>query len=374
MLRDIRSKNRPRRIGHASARVKIALAGLLALAALPAAGEDGDWVGRSYESALQRFAGGQTDTAFDLLRDIENRQTEAGKGEELLAAERRVIADLGERDVQALAGIVLLHHDAFLRYRKAQRLRLAAHALRVVIETTASPQMRAAPPPIKRVASLALTSLAGTAVQLNPPDAAELLRRAIDLDPLDAGALLAVGAIYEKYGNYGEAVGALKRRVAIDPSAEARLRLAVNLRRTGDTAGAETLLAALAASTEPADEWTEILAGQELASLLGDLGRTADAVALLRQAVERHPLDGTLRIQLSLMLEKSGHPGDALAAAEGAARLVDAGAAAPLNPRVLYNRWPQHAFADAAAEMREGVEPQLERLAQALGIARGAGG
>jgi tetratricopeptide (TPR) repeat protein len=211
-------------------------------------------------------------------------------------------------------------------------------------------------------------------VQLNPPDAVELLRRAIDLDPLDAGALLAVGAIYEKYGNYGEAVGALKRRVAIAPSAEARLRLAINLRRTGDAAGAQTLLAALAAAVEPADEWTAILASQELASLLGDLGRTADAVALLRRAVERHPLDGTLRIQLSLMLEKSGHPGDALAAAQGAARLADAGAAVPLNPRVIYNRWPQHAFADAAAGMRDGVEPQLARLALALGVGRGAGG
>lgn len=374
MLRDIRPKNRPRRIGHASARVKSALAGLLLFAAVPAAGADGDWVGRSYEAALQRFARGQSDAAFELLRDIENRQTEAGKGEDLLAAERRVIAELGERDVEALAGIVLLHHDAFLRYRKAQRLRLAAHALRVVIDTTASPQMRAAPLPIKRVASLALTSLAGTAVQLNPPDAAELLRRAIDLDPLDANALLAVGAIYEKYGNYGEAVGALQRRVAIAPSAEARLRLAINLRRTGDTAAAEPLLATLAATTEPADGWAATLASQELASLLGDLGRTADAVAHLRQAVERHPLDGTLRVQLSLMLEKSGHPGDALAAAEEAARLVDAGGAAPLNPRVLYNRWPQHAFDDAATAMRQGVEPQLARLALALGVARGAGG
>src|SRR4029078_6285981 len=47
VLRDICSKNRPRRIGHASARVKIALAGLLVFAALATAGEDADWVGRS---------------------------------------------------------------------------------------------------------------------------------------------------------------------------------------------------------------------------------------------------------------------------------------------------------------------------------------
>jgi tetratricopeptide (TPR) repeat protein len=375
VFRDIRTKNRPRRIGHASSRVKIALGTLLLLAGPPAAAEDDAWVGRSYATALQRFAGGQADAAFELLRDIETRQIEAGKGEDLLAAERRVIGEIGERDAQALPGLILLHHDAFLRYRKGQRLRLAAHALRVVIETAASPQMRAAPPPIKRVASFALTSLAGTAVQLNPPDAAELLRRAIDLDPLDDHALLALAAVYEKYGNYGEAVGALKRCVAAAPSAEARLRLAINLRRTGDNPAAELLLAELATAPDPADDWAAILAGQELASLLGEAGRTADAVARLRQAVARHPRDGTLRMQLSFMLDKSGHPGDALAAAEDAARLVEAvGSSAPINPRVLYNRWPQHAFDAAAVAMRQGAEPQLDRLALALGSPRGTGG
>jgi tetratricopeptide (TPR) repeat protein len=347
----------------------------LLVLAVPAAAEDDAWVARSYETVLQRFAGGQVDTAFELLRDTESRQIEAGKADDLFYAQRQVISDLGARDAQALAGIVLLHHDAFLRYRASQRLRLAGHALRLVIATAASPQMRAAPLPIRRLASSALTSLAGTAVQLNPPDGVELLRRAIELDPLDAHALLAVGAIYEKYGSYAEAVGALKRRVAIAPSAEARLRLAMNLRRTGEGAAAEPLLVSLAASTEPAEDWVATLASQELASLLADGGRTRDAVSRLRQAVERHPQDGTLRMQLSFLLEKTGHPAEALAVAEDAARLVESGGAnAPPNPRVLYNRWPKHAFDDAAAAMRKGAEPQIDRLALALGGARGAGG
>ncbi len=355
------------------------VAALAALLSRGAAGQDEAWIERAYQSALAHFAGGQKDAAFRELLAIEGRQLDSGAGEGLLAAERRVITEVAGRDAQALPALVLLHHEAFLSYRRAGRLRLAGHALRVVVNTAASSEMRSAPLPVRRVASLALTSLAGVAVQLNPPDAIELLRRAIDLDPLDSHALLALGAIYEKLGSYPEAVGTLQRRLAVAPTGEGRLRLATNLRRAGDPAAAEPLLAEAARGSEQDEEWIAVLASQELASLLADQGRQGDAVARLRQAISRHPSDGTLRIQLSYLLERGGDPVAALAVAEEAASRAAAGedstyASKALNPRLLYNRWPKHAFDEAARAMRESAEPQLPRLASALGATRGAGG
>jgi tetratricopeptide (TPR) repeat protein len=377
--RDIPTLSRPRRIGHASAGVKVAVAGLAALLAQGAAAQDEEWIGRSYRSVLTHFAGGQTESAYRELLTIESRQADSGAGEGLLQAERRVINEVAGRDPQALPALVLLHHEAFLRYRQAGRLRLAAHALRVVVETTASSEMRSAPMPVRRAAGLAMTSLAGAVVGLNLPDAVELLRRAIDLDPLDPYALLAFGAIHEKLGSYPEAVGALQRCLAIAPTGESRLRLAINLRRTGAGAAAEPLLAETARGSAKDGEWIAVLASQELAALLAEQGRPGDAVARLREAITRHPGDGTLRIQLSYLLERSGDPAAALAVAEEAARRAVPAEGAPNgtqapSPRLLYNRWPRHVFEEAATAMRASAEPQVPRLAPALGAGRGAGG
>lgn len=352
------------------------MAGLFFLPAAAAA-QDTDWIGRSYESTLAQFAGGQRDAAFAALQELENRAVKGGASDQLIAAEKRVIAEIATRDPQALPALVLLHHDAFVSYRKRQRLQLASHALRMVVEISASPEMKAAGLPVKRVASLAMTSLAGVAVLLNPPDAIELLRRSIELDPANTDALLAAGAIYEKYGNYAEAVSALQRRVTIGPDAEARLRLAINLRRTGRDLEAEPLLADLARPNAAEEQWVAILASQELANLLADHNRLGDAVARLREAAARHSGNGSLRIQLSYLLDRSGDPAAALDAAEDAARRVDAAGVGPNgapDPRLIYNRWPQHAFDGAESGMRQSAEPELPRLAMALGAVRGAGG
>lgn len=377
MPAESRTPKRPRRIGYRSARVKAWVASL-ALLPLAAAAQDTGWIGHAYENTLAQFAGGQRDAAFTALQELENRAVKGGAGDELVAAEKRVIADIAAHDPQALPALVLLHHDAFLSYRKRQRLQLASHALRMVVEIAASPEMKAADPPVKRVASLSMTSLAGVAVLLNPPDAIELLRRSIELDPLNGDALLALGSIYEKYGNYAEAVDVLQRRAALGPSPEARLRLAVNLRRTGRNAEAEPLLSTLARSSAPEDEWVAILASQELANLLADQNRLGDAVTRLREAAAGHPGNGSLRIQLSYFLDRSGDPAAALDAAEDAAKRVDVADAGPksteADPRLVYNRWPKRVFDDADAGMRKAAEPQVPRLAMALGAARGAGG
>lgn len=328
---------------------------------------------RAYESVLNRYAQGQRDAAFTALSELENRQVEAGAADSLLAAELQVIATLSRRDPQALPALVLLHHDAFQRYRRAHKLRLAAHALKVVVETAASAEIRSAGMTVRRVTGLAMTSMAGTAVDLNPPDAVELLRRATDLDPSEGHALLALGAIYEKFGRYGEAVDVLKRRVTIDATPEARLRLAVNLQRTGDSQAAESSYAALTGEHE---EWVAILASQELATLLGEQGRTGEAVERLRAAVRRHPAERLLHLQLAFWLDRAGDRAGALAEAEAAALDLpaEADAKATMAPRRMYNRWPQDAFTEAEALMRQTAEPQLPRLAVALGTVSGTGG
>ncbi len=328
---------------------------------------------QAYEGVLNRYAEGQREAAFAALSELETRQLEAGAGDALLEAERQVIASVSRHDPQALPVLVLLHHDAFHEYRRVGKLRLAAHALRVVVDTAGSSEIRSAGMAVRRVSSLALTSLSGVTVDIHASDAIELLRRAIDLDPTNGHALLAQAAIYEKLGYYGEAVGLLRRRMAIAPTPETRLRLAVNLQRTGDSRNAQAHFVALSAEQEG---WVAILASQELSSLLGEQGRTREAIARLRTAVERHPDERLLRIQLAYWLERAGDHGAALGEAEAAAVVNPAASenTAALAPRRIYNRWPQHAFSQAEALMRQTAEPQLPRLAAALGTLAGTGG
>ena len=364
-------RSRPRRIGHALPGVKAALLTALLLAP-SAAGEEQDWVARAYESALTRYAQGQHETAFTALEDLENRQVAAGAGDSLRAAERRIMAGLARREPAAVPALLLLHHDAYLRYRAASRHQLAAHALQLLLETAESAEVRGAPMAVRRVAGLALTSLAELAIDLSPTDALELLRRSTDLDPRSAPALLLAGAIHEKHGRYAEAIGALRRRVEIEPSPEARLRLAINLRRTGDVTAATQMLGEL---EQAAPDWVAVLASQELAGILADQGRWREAARRVEAALGRHPSDGTLPIQWVYFLERAGEPAAALRRAEQAARAASsAPAPGEGTPRVRYNRWPKQAFAEAAARLRQDAEPQLPRLAAALAAPSGTGG
>ena len=61
-------------------------------------------------------------------------------------------------------------------------------------------------------------------------------------------------------------------------------------------------------------------------------------------------------------------------AEQAAATPSDVSEADAVGPRRLYNRWPRHAFTDAGTLMRQAAEPQLPRLAAALGSISGAGG
>jgi len=364
-------RSRPRRIGQAPPGVKAALL-IASLLAPSAAGAEQDWVARAYESALTHYAQGRHDAAFTTLEELENRQVAAGAGESLRGAERRIMAGLAAREPDAVPALILLHHDAFLRYREARGHQLAAHALQLLLETAESSEVRGAPMPVRRVAALALTSLAAVVIDISPADALELLRRSTDLDPLSSPALLVAGVIHEKHGRYAEAIAALQRRVAIDPSPEARLRLAINLRRTGDLASAATMLGRLE-QEEPG--WIAVLASQEMGGILAEQGRWREAARRVEGALARHPHDGSLSIQLVYFLERAGEPAAALRTAERAARAEDT-AAAPSEgtPRVRYNRWPKQAFAEAEARMRQQAEPQLPRLAAALAVSSGTGG
>ena len=137
----------------------------------------------------------------------------------------------------------------------------------------------------KLVASRLLTSLGGLLLQsAQQLPAAEMFQKGIELDGRNIAALLALSTVYEKNAQAETAVKLLRQTLEVEPAnAEARLRLALNLKRLDQDAEARKLLAGLTADKEPS--WVTPLAYQELARMEADRKKgTAEAEKVLRQA------------------------------------------------------------------------------------------
>jgi tetratricopeptide (TPR) repeat protein len=327
-----------------------------------------------YRKILTDWSTGQTDRAPDELIELETTvavDTDARTHKTLLKAEQEVIHQVGQADIEVLVPIAVLHHEA---YRRLLARGGRGHALAMVHTRNMAKDLallyheQSGSEGAALVASRLLTSLGGLLLQsAQQLPAAEMFQKAIELDGHNVPALLALSTVYEKNARAESAVKLLRQVLTVDPvNAEARLRLALNLKRLEQTAESQKLLEGLAADKEPS--WVTPLAYQELARLAGDRGKSSEAEKVLRQAVERFPGDLRLCIQLAAVLDRRGAPGEATALIEKA--LGSSGTSAKTSDvstaRYLYNAVRADEFAPTRTYLDESSKSRLQMLAQAL--------
>ncbi|MFQ5350413.1 MAG: hypothetical protein ACE5EG_08230, partial [Thermoanaerobaculia bacterium] len=147
---------------------------------------------------------------------------------------------------------------------------------------------------------------------------------------------------------------------------EARVRLAILLRRLGEAAQAERLLRAVVAERPPA--WLLSLGYQTLAQLLIREARLGEAVAELEEAGHRLPGDQALRVLLAYALDRSG---ERRAVQRTLANLPLGDAA--VTPRYRYSDEPAAALGLLRETLRQSVTVRLPVLTRVLGAGRAGG-
>jgi Tetratricopeptide repeat len=306
-----------------------------------------------YRELLRVLAAGDVATARDRLRALEIGLQQGAGNRTLLRfsrAEQEVMSRLARQAPAALPALVLLHAPLLEDYSVRGGAVLQAYTA-TTLELLARLLVRRAETPAGRTAAARALSTAGSILQRTGwhEASARVLDAAIALDGSLDDALLGAAAGREKAGDYAAAVPWLEALVAAQPHAEeARLRLALNLIRTGEADRGAEILDALARGAE--NEWISILAFQELARREADEAR---AEALLRQGLERWPGERGLLLLLAQRLDGRQ---SAAATVELLQPLLDDPGEAP-SPRIRYNRWPRP---------REVEPSDLEALARWL--------
>ncbi len=214
------------------------------------------------------------------------------------------------------------------------------------------------------MAAQALLSLAADLLASGVQSASRsMLDRALALDGRNEAVGLFLAASAERDGDYPRAVDVLERLVQAHPeSAEARLRLGINLDRVGKTAQAREILQRLTSESVP--EWVKTVAFQELVRIQLREGWQDRAVALLRQAVARLPNQTQLAVQLAYLLERQG---SVSAAREILAGVKPRPQAADGSPRHRYGQWPTAALDEVRRSLTQQSILRLAALARALG-------
>jgi Tfp pilus assembly protein PilF len=335
-------------------------------------------IGEIYHRILADWSAGQTDRAPDELIELESavvQDSDPRTRITLLKAEQAVIHQVGAADLEVLVPIAMLHHES---YRRLLLLGRHGHALAMVHTRNMTKDLallyneQSGSEGAAQVTSHLLTSLGGLLLQAAQQlSSAELFQKAIELDHRNVTALLALATIFEKNAQADSVVKLLRQTLQVEPSnPEARLRLALNLKRLKQTDEARTLLAGLTADKDPS--WVTPLAYQELARLDSDRGRSSEAEKALRTAVERFPDDLRLRVQLAAVLDRRGAPGEATALIEKAlaASPSQEGSAS----RYLYNAVRPEEFMATRKFLNENSQSRLAVLAQALGTPPAAAG
>ncbi len=324
-----------------------------------------------YRRILTDWSAGPAERAPDELIELETAvalDTDPRTRKTLLKAEQEVIHQVGVADLEVLVPIAMLHHEAYQRLlqRGGRGHALAmGHTRGMAKDLAILYSEQSGSEGAAQVASRLLTSLGGLLLQSSQQlSSAEMFQKAIELDGHNLAALLALATIYEKNAQAESAVRLLRRAVEVAPaSGEARLRLALNLKRLQKTEEARKLLEGLTADKETT--WVTPLAYQELARLDSDRGRSSESEKVLRRAVERFPEDLRLRIQLAAVLDRRGSPGEATALIEKA--LAASPSQESSASRYLYNAVRLDEFAETRKFLEENSRSRLQVLAQALG-------
>jgi len=341
--------------------------------------EQVDRIQTRYREILSAWVAGEVDRAPDDLIELEKGVVADGdpkSRKRLLQSEQAVIHELGATSLEVLVPIAMLHHEAYSRLlsRGVRQAPLAVtHARQMARDLAILYNQQSGSEGSAVVASRVLTSLGGMLMEhAQQLPAAELFYQALELDGRNVPARLALATVYEKSAQPESAIKSLRELLKLDPDhAEARFRLAMNLKRMGETVEARRILNEMAAAKDAG--WVGPLVYQELSRLYAEGEDWADAEKVLRNGLGRYPDHVRLHLELASVLDRRGSFGEAKTLLQ---KVVELPAGSGDSERLLYNSVRPETFLEARSILEDNSRSRLSVLAQALGTpaAGGEGG
>ncbi len=285
-------------------------------------------------------------------------------------AEQRVISEAAAVDLEVLVPLSILHQEAYRHYATHGGIgaaQVATHDRTLALDLALLYKQHVGTPEASALASRLIARLAS--VSTDSFQAAKLFELASQADPKNGVSLLGLATVFEKSGNYVDAVAALERMRENDPGSpakypEATLRLALCLARLDRGTEAIKLLAPLAQT--PPVPWIGLLAAQELARLEMEAKRPARAEKVLRAALATFPGSARLTLQLASVLDAKGAKQEARTVLD---RLAEIRADATDDSRYRYNRFSQELFDDSDRVVDPAGRQRLGVLAASLSSA-----
>ena len=313
-----------------------------------------------YRAGLAPLAHGDVMTARAALREFESAALGRGRDPfaQLRAAEELVHTELAAVEVESLVPVLTLHLELYRDYLRRRLHSLVGHGRATVEHLTALYVDRGGDP------RLAADVLAGLAFDLYTRGLLDLGQRrskdALAHDLEHRAALLGLALGLEKDGDYRGAATVLERLADVHPEfIEGRLRLAINLERTGLAKRAEALLTALV--DEQASGWVGALAVEHLARRLLATGRVDETAELLAAATERFPEQAGLRLLRAHLEDRRNAPRQAFEVLADMPPRPGHPA-----PRWRYDSWPWGLIEDIEATLEAAGRERLEFLAAAI--------
>jgi tetratricopeptide (TPR) repeat protein len=282
--------------------------------------------------------------------------------EDVAEIELGVAEKLAAAAPRSLLPLAILHASLYRDSQGEHRPLVTTHSREMVFALAAKIDDR-------RDAARLLLGLAAQLVRSAPPGLSErAFRQVLTFEEDNETALLNLAVDAERHGRYPETAALLERLLRAHPendpeNAEARLRLAINLRRLGKPRDADKLLAGLiqgpAATVET---WVLALAYQETGRALVAAGQLDAAESALRAGLKRLPGDEKLLIELAGVFDLRHDPVQArqlLAAFKAPRESAEAA-------RNRYNRMPYETLDQVWNDLLRSLPDALPSLAAAL--------
>lgn len=261
-----------------------------------------------YRQILQTYASGKLEDALEALVDLESAALGgygAAGAERVWQAEAGILQDILNTTPDAILPILLFHEQAFIAYNERGLSESSAYSLLMTVNIVDAYVEKVNSDEGRLASALLLTDLSYHSSQFAANRS--LLLKALDLAPSHEAPLLGLAKFFETRGEYEEARTYLQRLVeAHDENGEAKLRLAINLDRSGQRSEAKELFQQLLKSAAPS--WVRSLTYQELARILTEDGELEPAASLLEQGGQELPSDFNLRVYLAYLTDRVDQP------------------------------------------------------------------
>ena len=274
-------------------------------------------------------------------------------------AERREIRRLTRSQPDSLIPVIEVYREAHKMLWREGSFLLSSHCRRttiMLIETF----IEQGGDPDTGVAMLATVALDAQRLGMSEI-AEEVLGHCMRLESREPAVLITLASVEERQGRYESAANLMEELLELQPEQHAaRLRLAINLARLGQTRKSEQHLRVL---TERADGWVRSVAYQELCRRLIDRGQSTEARTLLEQAVERLPDDEKLHLLLAFTHELEDKPWKARAVLD---QWRNRRVQPRFAPRHRYAELPLRELGELRLRVHECMEAGRQHLGEAL--------